>query len=89
MRLTVIRQGHAVFDAGLHPDQRRLMLGDLAEQGHTFTLVEGPHPIHQAGQPDGASHAILHSGPHAAQPTLGLDPATDQAAKPTKAPKAR
>lgn len=88
MRGIVIRQGHAIFDAALHPDHRKLMLGDLVETGHTLTFVDAPHPVHQAGEV-GSSHAVLHSGPHAATPTLALDQPADAAAKPTKAPKAR
>lgn len=65
MRAIVIKpDGVAVFDHDLHPDHRRLMVGDLVEMGHTLTLVDAPHPTHQAGQPAAASHAILHTGPH-------------------------
>lgn len=64
MRAIVIKpDGVAVFDADLHPIHRSLMLGDLADMGHTLQFKREPHPVHQAGQV-GASHALLLSGPH-------------------------
>jgi hypothetical protein len=60
MRAIVIKpDGVVPFDEGLHPEHRRLMLGDLVEMGHTLTHYDEPHPLH-----GGQSHAVLHSGPH-------------------------
>lgn len=87
MRAIVIKpDGTAVFDAGLHPDHRKLMIADLVEMGHSLTVVDEPHPMHQAGQV-GASHAILHTGPHSAdgQIKARAEAARQAGAKPARA----
>lgn len=60
MRAIVIKpDGVVPFDKGLHPDNRKAMLGDLVDMGHTVQHVAAPHPVH-----GGETHAVLLAGPH-------------------------
>lgn len=60
MRLNVIKpDGTVPFGEGLSDENRKLLIGDLVDDGHVVQHVNAPHPLY-----GGVSHAILLSGPH-------------------------
>lgn len=56
LSIVIRSDGTVPFDADLHPDHKRAMIGHLVETGHTLHHAE-----------DG-SHVRITAGPHAPKP---------------------